>query len=42
MLIAAGLALVYPTALFDVIGIALIALVFASQLMRRGGSAAKA
>jgi len=42
MLIAAGLALVYPTALFDVIGIALIALVFAMQFLRRGGSPAKA
>src|SRR5258706_132472 len=41
MLIAAGLALVYPTALFDVIGIALIALVFAMQFLRRGGAAAK-
>jgi TRAP-type uncharacterized transport system fused permease subunit len=42
MLIAAGLALVYPTALFDAIGIALIALTFAIQFLRRDGAAAKA
>jgi len=42
MLIAAGLALVYPTALFDAIGIALIALVFAIQFLRRDRAAAKA
>ncbi|HZE60594.1 MAG TPA: TRAP transporter fused permease subunit, partial [Burkholderiales bacterium] len=41
MLIAAGLALVYPTALFDAIGIALIALVFATQFLRRDRAAAK-
>jgi TRAP transporter 4TM/12TM fusion protein len=35
MLIAAGLALVYPTALFDAIGIVLIALVVAMQFFRR-------
>jgi TRAP transporter 4TM/12TM fusion protein len=35
LLIAAGLALVYPTTLFDVIGIALVAVVVASQLLRR-------
>jgi TRAP-type uncharacterized transport system fused permease subunit len=35
MLIAAGLALVYPKALFDAIGIALIAIVLAIQFFRR-------
>jgi hypothetical protein len=35
MLIAAGLALVYPTALFDAIGIVLIAIVLAIQYFRR-------
>jgi len=35
MLIAAGLALVYPKALFDAIGIALMAVVFGIQLLRR-------
>jgi TRAP transporter 4TM/12TM fusion protein len=36
MLIAAGLALVYPKALFDVVGLVLIALAFAIQFLRRG------
>jgi TRAP-type uncharacterized transport system fused permease subunit len=34
MLIAAGIALVYPKALFDAIGIGLMALAVASQVMR--------
>jgi hypothetical protein len=42
MLIAAGLALVYPTALLDVIGLVLIALAFGSQLLRRDRAHAKA
>jgi TRAP-type uncharacterized transport system fused permease subunit len=36
MLIAAGLALVYPKALFDVVGLILIALAFGIQFLRRG------
>jgi TRAP transporter 4TM/12TM fusion protein len=35
LLVAAGLALVYPTTLFDVIGIVLVAVVCASQYVRR-------
>ncbi|MGB5079658.1 MAG: TRAP transporter fused permease subunit [Burkholderiales bacterium] len=42
MLIAAGLALVYPRALFDAIGVALIAVVLALQFLRRETAAAKA
>jgi hypothetical protein len=42
MLIAAGLALVYPSALFDVIGIVLIGLAFGFQLLRRDRAHAKA
>jgi TRAP-type uncharacterized transport system fused permease subunit len=36
MLIAAGLALVYPKALLDVVGLVLIALAFGIQFLRRG------
>jgi TRAP-type uncharacterized transport system fused permease subunit len=42
MLIAAGLALVYPKVLFDAIGIALVALVLVMQFLRRGTAAAEA
>ena len=42
MLIAAGLALVYPKALADAIGIALVAFVLALQFLRRDTAAAKA
>jgi len=38
LLVAAGLALVYPTALFDVIGLVLVAVVCASQYVRRDAS----
>jgi TRAP-type uncharacterized transport system fused permease subunit len=41
MLIAAGLALVYPKALFDAIGIALIAIVLAIQFFRRSETPAR-
>jgi hypothetical protein len=40
MLIAAGLALVYPKPLFDYIGIALIVIAIVLQKMRRAESAA--
>ena len=40
MLVAAGFLLVYPTALFDAIGLALVALVVAMQLLRRAPAAA--
>jgi TRAP transporter 4TM/12TM fusion protein len=40
MLILAGLALVYPKALFDAIGIALMAVVVVLQVMRRDAAAA--
>src|SRR5207244_1229878 len=42
MLIVAGLALVYPKALFDAIGIALVAFVLVLQFLRRDTAAAKA
>src|SRR5712691_2971907 len=42
MLIVAGLALVYPKALADAVGIALVALVLAMQFLRRDTAAAKA
>ncbi len=42
MLIVAGLALVYPRALADAVGIALVALVLAMQFLRRDTAAAKA
>jgi TRAP transporter 4TM/12TM fusion protein len=42
MLIAAGIALVYPRALFDVVGIVLVVLVLALQFLRRDTAAAKA
>ena len=42
MLVVAGFMLVYPTVLFDVIGIALVALVVAMQWLRKGGPAARA
>src|SRR5437879_3133292 len=42
MLIVAGLALVYPKALFDAIGIALVAFVLVLQYLRRDTAAAKA
>jgi len=42
MLIVAGLALVYPQALFDAIGIALVAFVLVLQFLRRDTAAAKA
>ena len=35
LLIAAGLALVYPKALLDYIGLALLAIVIASQMLRK-------
>ena len=38
MLIVAGLMLVYPAALFDYIGIALVLATFALQKMRGGGA----
>src|SRR6266498_3465115 len=41
MLIVAGLALVYPKALADAVGIALVALVLAMQFLRRDTAAAK-
>jgi TRAP-type uncharacterized transport system fused permease subunit len=40
MLIVAGLALVYPKALFDVVGLVLIALAFGIQFLRRGDTPA--
>jgi len=42
LLIAAGLALVYPTALADAVGIALVLLVLGMQLLRRDKAAARA
>src|SRR6266436_6159106 len=42
MLIVAGLALVYPKALFDAIGVALVAFVLVLQFVRRDAAAAKA
>jgi hypothetical protein len=36
MLLVAGLALVYPEPLYDIIGFALIALVIISQKLRKG------
>jgi TRAP transporter 4TM/12TM fusion protein len=42
MLVAAGLLLVYPKALFDAIGIALVALVLVLQTLRRSPAAVKA
>jgi TRAP transporter 4TM/12TM fusion protein len=41
MLIVAGLALVYPKALADAIGLALVALVLAVQFLRRGKAATR-
>jgi TRAP-type uncharacterized transport system fused permease subunit len=42
LLIAAGLALVYPTTLFDLIGIGLIVIVVASQLLRHEATPGRA
>jgi TRAP transporter 4TM/12TM fusion protein len=42
MLVVAGFLLVYPTALFDVIGMALVALVVLMQWLRKTGPAARA
>ena len=42
MLIAAGLALVYPKALFDVVGIVLMAVVLLLQFLRRERATVKA
>ena len=41
MLIAAGLALVYPKPLADAVGVALVAVVLALQFLRRDTAAAK-
>jgi TRAP transporter 4TM/12TM fusion protein len=42
MLIVAGLALVYPKPLYDAVGLALVALVFVIQFLRRDKAAARA
>jgi hypothetical protein len=41
MLIVAGLALVYPRALFDLVGVGLVAVVVVLQYLRRGPTAAR-